>query len=133
MKDVSDLILPENLRYTETHEWARKEGDEIVMGLSDYAQDQLGDIVFVELPDVGDSFEGGGEFATVESVKAASEVYLPVDGTITAVNEELEGSPELVNGSPYEEAWVVRFKPANPADFENLMDVSTYRTFCGDQ
>jgi glycine cleavage system H protein len=93
MKEISDLILPDDVGYTKDHEWARKEGDEVVVGISDYAQDQLGDVVFVELPQPGDTLARGDEFGTVESVKAVAEVYLPVGGEIVAVNEVSRGRP----------------------------------------
>ena len=113
MKEISELIMPDDVRYAEDHEWARLEGDTIRVGLDDYAQDQLGDIVFVELPQVGDTFKQGDEFATVESVKAVCECYLPVSGKIIAVNTALEESPELINTSPYGDGW---FVVVNPGD-----------------
>lgn len=130
MKEIEDLVIPGNTRYTESHEWARLEGDVIAVGLTDYAQDQLGDIVFVELPGEDDHFDASEEFATVESVKAASEVYLPVAGTVVAINDELEGAPETVNSSPYEDAWLVKIKPDDPAALDALMDDEAYRAYC---
>jgi glycine cleavage system H protein len=115
--------------YHEEHEWVRVEGEEAVIGISDYAQDQLSDVVYVELPEVGDSFELGVVFAVVESVKAASDVYMPVSGEIVEINEELEDSPELVNSDPYGEAWFVRVTMANPDELEELMDADSYRAF----
>lgn len=126
MKEISDLNLPEDVRYTEDHEWARPEGDKIKAGISDYAQDQLGDIVFVELPEVGDTFEAGEEFGTVESVKAVSELYMPVGGEILAVNLDLEETPELVNESPYNDGWMIEVKPDDPAELDALMTSNTY-------
>jgi glycine cleavage system H protein len=116
-------------RYTQEHEWVRVEGDEGLIGLTDYAQEQLSDIVYVELPEVGDDFETGDIFATVESVKAASDVYMPVGGEILEINEELEDSPELVNQDPYGDAWFVRIAIADPADLDNLMDAQAYKAF----
>ena len=126
MKEISDLNLPEDVCYTEDHEWARPEGDKIKAGISDYAQDQLGDIVFVELPEVGDTFEAGEEFGTVESVKAVSELYMPVGGEILAINLDLEESPELVNESPYNDGWMIEVKPGDPAELDALMTSNTY-------
>ncbi len=126
MKEIHELILPEDVRYTEDHEWARLEGDQVVVGISDFAQDQLGEIVYVELPQVGDSFGKGEEFGSVESVKAVSELYMPVAGEVVAVNEELEGSPDLVNKDPYGAGWMIRVKPENPAQMEELLDKSAY-------
>ena len=121
MKEINELIMPDDLRYAEDHEWARLEGDRVRVGLDDYAQDQLGDIVFVELPQVGDTLKKGGEFATVESVKAVVECYIPVTGEITDVNKELEDAPELVNQSPYEDGWFVEVNPADASEMEALM------------
>ncbi len=116
-------------RYTQDHEWIRVEGDEGVVGLTDYAQEQLSDIVYVELPEVGDVFETGDIFATVESVKAASDVYMPAGGEILEINEELEDSPELVNQDPYGDAWFVRIAIAGAGDLDSLMDASAYKAF----
>jgi glycine cleavage system H protein len=121
MKEISELNLPDNVRYAEDHEWARLEGDKVRVGLDDYAQDQLGDIVFVELPQAGDRFKKGEEFATVESVKAVCECYLPVGGEIIAVNTGLEEAPELVNKSPYADGWFVDVKPDNTSEMDSLM------------
>lgn len=121
MKEINKLNLPDNVRYTVDHEWARLEGDKIRAGLDDYAQDQLGDIVFVELPRIGDTFKKGEMFATVESVKAVCECYLPIGGEIIAVNKTLEESPELVNKSPYEDGWFVDIRPGDPSEMDRLM------------
>lgn len=121
MKEINELNLPDDIRYAEDHEWARLEGEKIRVGLDDYAQDQLGDIVFVELPQVGDSFKKNDEFATVESVKAVCECYLPVSGKITAVNKALEDSPELMNESPYDRGWMVEVNPKDTSEMESLM------------
>lgn len=125
MKELEELNLPEDLVYTKDHEWARLEGEVVVVGISDYAQDQLGDIVFVELPEVGDSFSAGDEFGTLESVKAVSELYLPVGGEIAAVNEELDDAPELINQDPYG-GWIVKIKPDDPGDLGKLLDRNGY-------
>jgi glycine cleavage system H protein len=119
-----------NCRYTRSHEWIRAEGDEGVTGITDYAQGELSDIVYVELPEPGDSFEKGQVYATVESVKAASDCYLPVGGEILAINEALEGAPELVNDDPYGQAWFARIQIADPAELDDLMDVVAYQAFC---
>jgi glycine cleavage system H protein len=116
-------------KYSEEHEWIRVEGDEGVLGISDYAQDQLSDVVYVELPEVGDTFEQGDIFATVESVKAASDVYIPCGGEILEINEELEDSPELTNQDPYGEAWFVRISIADTDELDGLMDAEAYRLF----
>jgi glycine cleavage system H protein len=121
MKEINELIMPDDLRYAEDHEWARLEGDRVRVGLDDYAQDQLGDIVFVELPQVGDTLKKGDEFATVESVKAVVECYIPVTGEITDVNKELEDAPELVNQSPYGDGWFVELNPSDASEMETLM------------
>jgi len=121
MKEISALNLPDDLRYAQDHEWARLDGDKVRVGLDDYAQDQLGDIVFVELPQVGNRFKKGDEFATVESVKAVCECYLPVSGEIMAVNTALEEAPELVNKDPYGEGWFVEVKPDDTSEMDSLM------------
>ncbi len=126
MKEISELILPEDLRYTKDHEWAKKEGDKVRVGITDFAQDQLGDIVFVELPEVDASFEKEEQFATVESVKAVSEVYMPISGKVVEVNEALVQNPELVNSSPYEEGWFVVVEPNDPSELEGLMGKDEY-------
>lgn len=125
MKEINELNLPTDVRYSDDHEWAKITGDTIKVGISDYAQDQLGDIVFVELPEVGDSFEAGDEFGTLESVKAVSELYIPVGGEIVAVNNELEDAPELVNQDPYN-GWIIELKPNNINDLESLLDRDAY-------
>jgi glycine cleavage system H protein len=126
MKDVSELNFPEDLRYSDNHEWAEQVDGVVRVGISDYAQNQLGDIVFVELPEVGDTFEKGGEFGTVESVKAVSELYMPVGGEITAINEALEEAPELVNNDPYSGGWMIDVRLENPAEYDELKDQRAY-------
>lgn len=125
MKEISELVLPEDLLYSKDHEWVKKEGDTVKIGISDYAQDQLGDIVFVEMPSEGDSFDAEEEFGTLESVKAVSEIYLPIGGEVVAVNEALEDEPELINKDPYG-AWIVEIKPADPAELDALLDKAAY-------
>lgn len=121
MKEISELNLPDDIRYAEDHEWARLEGDRVRVGLDDYAQDQLGDIVFVELPQVGDTFKKSEVFATVESVKAVVECYLPVSGEIIAVNADLIESPQLMNESPYNDGWMVDVNPKDLSEMDDLM------------
>jgi glycine cleavage system H protein len=126
MKEISELNLPEDVRYADDHEWARLDGEKVRIGIDDYAQDQLGDIVFVELPNVGDTFAKGDEFGTVESVKAVAELFIPVGGEVLAVNTELEEAPELVNTAPYEAGWMIEIKPSDPAEMDSLMDKPAY-------
>ncbi len=126
MKAISELNLPEDVRYTDDHEWAKKNGDVVRMGISDYAQDQLGDIVFVELPEVGSSFDKGDEFGTVESVKAVSELYMPIGGEVTAINEALADEPELVNSDPYNGGWMIEIKASDPAELEAMKSKADY-------
>jgi glycine cleavage system H protein len=106
-------MTPEGLRYTKDHEWAKKDGDLVVVGITHYAQDQLGDVVFVELPAVGRTVEAGQSFGVIEAVKTVSDLYAPVAGEIVEVNGELAGQPALVNQAPYEGGWMVKIKPAN--------------------
>ena len=122
-----------DLLYSQDHEWVRTEGDEAVLGISDYAQDQLSDVVYVELPEEGDTFERGDVFAVVESVKTASDVYTPVTGEILEINEALEDTPELVNEDPYGEAWFVRISLEEPSELDELMDAEAYKAFIEEQ
>lgn len=117
-------------RYNETHEWIRVEGDEAVIGISDYAQSELNDVVYVELPEIGESFEKGEEFGSVESVKTASELYMPASGEVIAVNEALQDSPELVNEDPYGNGWMIRIRLVAPEEVEELLDADAYRALC---
>jgi glycine cleavage system H protein len=126
MKEINELNFPEDLKYTKAHEWIKVDGDTVIVGISDYAQDQLGEIVFVELPEEGDTFSKGDEFGTVESVKAVSEIYMPISGEIVEINQGLEDAPELVNTSCYKEGWIVKVKPEDPAEYASLMDRSAY-------
>jgi glycine cleavage system H protein len=127
------MNLDSNARYAESHEWARWDDDEIVCGISDHAQESLSDVVYVELPEVGDAFEKGDIFGIVESVKAASDLYMPMAGEVTAVNDVLEDTPELVNQDPCGEGWLIRFAPSNPAQFDDLMDADAYKTFVAEE
>ena len=126
MKELSELSFPDDLRYSESHEWVQSDGDNVKIGISDYAQDQLGDIVFVEMPAVGDTFEKGAEFGTVESVKAVSELYLPIAGEVVAVNTALEDAPESINDAPYTDGWMIQVKPDDPSEIESLMTKDAY-------
>jgi len=126
MKELSELNFPDDLKYTEDHEWSKLESGEVTIGICDYAQDQLGDVVFVELPQVGDAFEKGQEFGTVESVKAVSELFIPLGGEVTAINENLEDTPELVNSEPYTGGWMVKLKPADASELDGLMTKDAY-------
>jgi glycine cleavage system H protein len=126
MKEISDLTFPEDVKYTKAHEWAKLNNDIITIGLSDYAQDQLGEIVFVELPEVGDSFSRGDEFGSVESVKAVSEIYIPVSGEIVEINEELEDAPEQVNEDCYKGGWIIKVKADDLSELDDLMDKAAY-------
>ena len=126
MKEIDELNLPNDLRYAKDHEWTKLEGDKVKIGIDDYAQDQLGDIVFVELPEVGATFSKGEEFGTVESVKAVSELFMPIGGEILAINTALEETPEHVNNSPYDEGWMIEIKPSDVAEMDALMDKEAY-------
>ena len=120
--------IPENLKYLESHEWAKIEDDgTVTVGISDHAQELLGDIVFVELPQVGSSVAKQADVAVVESVKAASDVYSPVSGEIIATNENLENAPETVNSSPYDDGWFFKIKPTNIEEVSDLLDAETYK------
>jgi len=123
------MDFPEELKYTEDHEWVLVEGDVATIGITDFAQDQLGDVVFVELPEVGDTLEMGKTFGVVESVKAVSDVYAPVNGEVIEVNEELPDGPEALNTSPYEDGWMIKVRLADPTALDDLMDVSGYQKF----
>ena len=118
---------PEELFYTKEHEWLRIEGDEVVVGITDHAQDTLTDIVYIELPEVGDVFGEMEEFALVESVKSASPIFAPMAGEVLAVNEALEDAPELINQDPYGEGWIIRFKLVDSNATEGLMSADDYR------
>lgn len=119
--------IPADLKYVASHEWLRLEADgTITVGITDHAQDALGDVVFVELPEVGTTVEADQEIAVVESVKAASDVYAPISGEIVEINEELADSPELANEDPYGKAWFFKVKPANLADYDSLMSAEEY-------
>ncbi|MFI7855766.1 MULTISPECIES: glycine cleavage system protein GcvH [Pseudomonas] len=124
--------IPADLRFAESHEWARLEADgSVTVGISDHAQQALGDVVFVELAEVGKTFSAGDAAGVVESVKAASDIYAPVSGEVIAVNEELADSPELLNDEPYE-SWIFKLKPSNPAELDKLLDAAGYKAAIGE-
>tara|TARA_B110000444_G_C18850916_1_gene605509 strand:- start:5315 stop:5698 length:384 start_codon:yes stop_codon:yes gene_type:complete len=124
--------IPEGQYYTKEHEWIRVEGDEVVIGITDHAQDALTDIVYIELPDAGEMCEEMGEFAIVESVKSASPIFAPLAGEITAVNEALDDAPELMNQDPYGEGWIIRMKLNDPSAVSTLMSPEDYRAELGE-
>lgn len=126
MKEISELNFPDNVRYSKDHEWARPDGDLFVVGISDYAQDQLGDVVFVELPEKGRTLKRNEDFGSVESVKAVSELFMPLGGEVVEINAILEDSPEQVNSDPYGQGWMVKIKPADKGEFDLLMDRAAY-------
>ncbi len=127
MSSGKEISYPSDRRYTESHEWAKLDGDYVLVGISDYAQDALGDIVFVELPPVGMKLEKGKSFGVVESVKAASDVFAPISGDVESVNDKLTESPDLVNRDALGEGWMLKLRPENAADLNQLMDAETYK------
>jgi glycine cleavage system H protein len=118
--------VPDDCRYLDTHEWARREDGTVRVGISDFAQDELGDVVFVELPDVGDTVTAGEAFGVVESIKAVSDVYAPISGEVTAANDDLVERPELVNDSPFDDGWMIEVDPADADEFEALLSPDAY-------
>ncbi len=120
------MDFPEDLKYTEEHEWVRVEGNVATVGITDYAQSELTDITFVELPEVGDELTKGESFGTVDGIKAVSDIYSPADGTVTEINEELEDHPEYVNDDPYGQGWMVRFELSDASQLDRLMDATAY-------
>ena len=122
------MQIPDNLRYSRDHEWARASGNVVRVGITDYAQDALGDVVFVDLPTIDSTVERGGTVGEVESTKSVSEIYAPVGGTVTAVNESLTGTPESVNTDPYGEGWICEITTSSGADFDALLDAAGYRS-----
>lgn len=120
------MSIPVELRYTKEHEWVKVNGNKVTVGITDFAQNELGDIVFVELPEVGDTVSFNDSFGSVESVKTVSELYSPVSGTVVAINENLSDSPELVNESPYESAWMIEVELSDESELEQLLDAAAY-------
>ncbi|WP_053218744.1 glycine cleavage system protein GcvH [Virgibacillus senegalensis] len=127
------MSLPKELRYSEEHEWAKVEGNKVRIGITDHAQAELGDIVFVELPEVGDTIEAEEPFGSVESVKTVSELYAPINGKVVEVNEDLDDSPEFVNESPYEKAWMIVVETDDLSQVDELMSAEQYQEMIGDE
>jgi glycine cleavage system H protein len=127
---MADWKTPDDLKYARSDEWVRIEGDIATIGISDYAQDQLNDIVYLELPDVGDEFVKGAAFGSVESVKAASDLYMPVAGTVTEINTALEDEPELINADPYGKGWIMKLKLDGDPEVADLMESGDYAEYC---
>lgn len=121
------MNFPEQLKYTNEHEWIRLDGEFAYVGITDYAQEQLGDIVFVDIPSVGDTLAQGEVFGTIEVVKTISDLFLPVSGEIVEMNGSLEDNPELVNSDPYDKGWIIKIKPSDLSEFDSLLDASAYR------
>lgn len=130
---MADLKFPDDLKYTKSDEWVRVEGDSATIGISDYAQDALNDIVYVELPSVGDSFKAGDVFGTVESVKAAADLKMPIGGEVTAVNEGLEESPEDINSDAFGAGWIIKISVTDAGALDGLMDAAAYKAYCADR
>lgn len=121
------MNIPANLKYTNEHEWVRVEGDVVYVGITDYAQEQLGDIVFVDIPTVGETLNAGDTIGTIEVVKTISDIFCPISGEVLEVNDALEENPALVNQDPYGEGWLVKIKPAADSDFDALLDAEAYK------
>jgi glycine cleavage system H protein len=127
------MNFPDDLRYTREHEWARKKGRQVVVGITEYAQEQLGDVVYVELPEVGAEVKKGEAFGVVESTKAVSDLFAPVSGKVVEVNDPLSDAPETINTDPYEEGWLVAIEPSDPGDLDDLLDAKAYQAFVDEQ
>ncbi|MBP7691902.1 MAG: glycine cleavage system protein GcvH [Anaerolineales bacterium] len=127
------MNFPTDLKYAKSDEWIRIEGDTATVGVSDFAQSELSDVVYVDLPSVGDALTAGQSFGSIESVKAASEVYLPVAGTVTAVNDELKTKPELINQDPYGQGWLLKLTVTDPAGLAALLDAAAYEQHCAER
>jgi glycine cleavage system H protein len=123
------MEFPDDLKYTKEHEWARIDGTRVVVGITDFAQEELGDVVFVELPEIGTSVEAEGTFGVVESVKAVSDLFSPISGTIVDVNRVLEDQPELVNDSPYGDGWMIVIEASNTAELDRLLSAADYQIY----
>ncbi len=126
MSDLDQLQFPDTVKYSKEHTWARLDGDVILIGISDYAQDQLGEIIFIDLPEIGAAFAIDEEFGVVESVKTASDLYMPVGGEVLEVNQSLEDEPEVVNNDPFGEGWMLKVKAADPAEIDALLNAQAY-------
>src|SRR5690625_2375871 len=127
MRRYNHMSLPTDLLYSKDHEWVRREGSDVRIGVTDFAQSELGDIVFVELPEVGETLEANEPFGSVESVKTVSELYAPISGTVVEVNEGLEDNPEHINESPYEQAWMIVLEPSDDAELDELLSPEQYQ------
>ena len=125
------MNFPENIRYTSEHEWIRIEGNEAYVGITDYAQSELGEIVFVDVPTVGETVGQGEVFGSIEAVKTVSDLNMPATGEVLAINENLDAQPELVNNDPYGEGWIIRIAVNNPAELDKLMDAAAYQALIG--
>jgi glycine cleavage system H protein len=121
------MNIPKDLRYTTEHEWVRKEGDVVTIGITDYAQQLLGDVVYVEMPDTGAEISKGDAFGVVESVKAASDIFAPISGSVVDIHHELDEHPEYINQSPYERGWIVKVKPSQAGELDTLLDPEGYQ------
>jgi glycine cleavage system H protein len=130
---LADYDFPDDLRYSREDEWTRADGTRVTLGISDYAQQQLGDIVFVELPEVGTKFKAGETFGVVESVKAVSDLFAPLGGTVLAINEALADAPERVNESPYGDGWILELQIEDPAELDALLDAEAYAAFVAER
>jgi glycine cleavage system H protein len=126
-------VNPKNLKYHKEHDWARIEGDTAVLGVTDYAQESLGDIVYIELPEVGAEVTAGSSYAEIESVKAVSDVFAPVSGTVIEANDEVVDAPELINESPYEDGWLIKIKLSDPGQADELMSAEEYEELLAEQ
>ena len=133
MKEINELNFPDDIRYAESHEWARLEGDTVKVGITDYAQDSLGEVVYVELPEEGGQVSRSEAFGIVESTKAVSDLYAPVSGTVVEVNDTLLDSPELINEDPYEDGWMIRIEMSDAGELDLLMDSAAYRSFIAEE
>ncbi|MDA0986670.1 MAG: glycine cleavage system protein GcvH [Bacteroidetes bacterium] len=125
------MNFPENLKYTKEHEWIKIDGEIGTIGITEFAQGELGDVVFVDLPAVGKNFEQGATFGTIEAVKAVSDLYLPIKGEVVEVNQNLNSTPELVNKSPYENGWMIKVKISSDSNINDLLDVTSYKNLIG--
>jgi glycine cleavage system H protein len=133
VKEALMSNIPADLRYTKDDEWIKVDGEEGIVGITDYAQDALSDIVYVELPGEGESLQEGDTFGVVESVKAASDLYMPISGEIVMVNDDLQDTPEILNSDPYGEGWLVRVKLTNAGELDSLMDSAAYSAYCDER
>lgn len=124
-------LIPSDLKFTKEHEWVRVKGNRVTVGITEYAQNELGDVVFVDLPAVGEKFQAKSSFATIESVKAVSEIYAPISGEIMEVNDDLQHSPEYVNQDPYHKGWIAVLEPTDPSELKDLLSPEEYKKLIG--